>query len=92
MSNIRNRLDHINQRIAQAIKQSGRTLNDPVKLLAVSKRHPLEKILALYDHGQRDFGESYLQEALDKIRQSNKNDINWHFIGPIQSNKTHEVM
>jgi pyridoxal phosphate enzyme (YggS family) len=91
MSNIRNQLDHINQRITQALKCCGRSENLTVSLLAVSKRHPLEKIQALYELGQRDFGESYLQEALEKIAQSNHDDIIWHFIGPIQSNKTRDI-
>ncbi|PHS72770.1 MAG: YggS family pyridoxal phosphate-dependent enzyme [Cycloclasticus sp.] len=62
-----------------------------VKLLAVSKTKPAEDILALYKAGQRDFGENYLQEALQKIRQLAHLDIAWHFIGPIQSNKTRDI-
>jgi len=91
MSNIRNQLDHINQRIKQAFAVSGRTLDDSVQLLAVSKRHSLEKIHTLYDLGQRNFGESYVQEALEKISQSCHPDIVWHFIGPVQSNKTRDI-
>ena len=66
-------------------------MDDSITLLAVSKRHPLEKIQALYELGQRDFGESYLQEALTKISAAPHADIIWHFIGPIQSNKTREI-
>ncbi len=91
MSNTRKRFDHINQRIQQAFSQCGRSADNPVTLLAVSKRHPLKKILALYDLGQRDFGESYVQEAMEKIAESPHKDIIWHFIGPIQSNKTREI-
>ncbi len=91
MSNTRNRFDHINHRIEQAFNNSGRSLTDPVTLLAVSKHHSLDKIQALYDLGQRDFGESYLQEAMEKINQSPYSDIIWHFIGPIQSNKTKDI-
>ncbi|MCW8932772.1 MAG: YggS family pyridoxal phosphate-dependent enzyme [Gammaproteobacteria bacterium] len=91
MSNTRNRFDHINHRIQQAFNNSGRSLSKPVTLLAVSKHHSLEKIQAFYDLGQRDFGESYLQEAIKKINQSTCSDIIWHFIGPIQSNKTKEI-
>ena len=91
MSKLINQLDHINQRITQAFNQSGRALTQPVSLLAVSKRHPLKKIEALYELGQRDFGESYVQEALEKIRQTDKKEIVWHFIGPIQSNKTRDI-
>ncbi len=91
MSNIKKRFDHIKQRIDQAFESNGRSLTNPVSLLAVSKRHPGEKIQALYDLGQRDFGESYVQEALEKIRQLSHLDIIWHFIGPIQSNKSREI-
>ena len=91
MINTRNRFVHINQRIEQAFEQSGRSLSNSVQLLAVSKRHSLDKILQVYELGQRDFGESYLQEALEKITNSPKKDIVWHFIGPIQSNKTKDI-
>jgi len=91
MSNTRNRFDHINHRIKQAFKNSDRSLSNPVILLAVSKRHSLDKIHSLYELGQRHFGESYLQEALEKITQTPHDDIIWHFIGPIQSNKTKEI-
>ena len=83
MSNIRNQLDHINQRIQQALQTSDRPANTPVRLLAVSKHHSLDKIQSLYELGQRDFGESYVQEALDKIHRNENKDIIWHFIGPI---------
>ncbi|MBL4659679.1 MAG: YggS family pyridoxal phosphate-dependent enzyme [Alcanivoracaceae bacterium] len=59
-----------------------------IDLLAVSKKQPLEKIVQLYNMGQRMFGESYIQEAIDKIEQLSDLDIQWHYIGPIQSNKT----
>ncbi len=91
MSNTLNQLDHINHRIKQAFKDSDRTDADKVTLLAVSKRHPVEKILTLYQQGQRDFGESYIQEAVQKIQQTAGLDIVWHFIGPIQSNKTRDI-
>lgn len=57
-------------------------------LLAVSKRHSADSIRALYQLGQRRFGESYAQEAIEKIANLSDLDIEWHFIGPIQSNKT----
>ena len=59
-----------------------------VELLAVSKKQPIEKIQSLYQLGQRMFGESYVQEAVEKIDALKGLDIQWHFIGPIQSNKT----
>jgi pyridoxal phosphate enzyme (YggS family) len=62
-----------------------------VKLLAVSKRHPVESIIAANKAGVEDFGENYLQEALDKIQHLSSVRVNWHFIGPIQSNKTKAI-
>lgn len=59
-----------------------------VLLLAVSKTKPAEDIAAAYHAGQRHFGENYLQEALRKQQELGAYDITWHFIGPIQSNKT----
>ncbi len=57
-----------------------------VTLIAVSKTKPVEDIIALYELGQRDFGENYVQELVDKQAQL-PNDIRWHFIGHLQSNK-----
>ncbi|MEX0963219.1 MAG: YggS family pyridoxal phosphate-dependent enzyme [Pseudohongiellaceae bacterium] len=62
-----------------------------VKLLAVSKRHPLESIVEAHEAGIQDFGENYLQEALGKIQQLPTMRANWHFIGPIQANKTRPI-
>ena len=61
-------------------------LNGKATLVAVSKKKPIEDIRALYDLGQRDFGENYVQELTDKYEQLPK-DIRWHFIGHLQSNK-----
>jgi pyridoxal phosphate enzyme (YggS family) len=61
---------------------------DSVQLLAVSKTKPAEDIAEAYLAGQRHFGESYCQEALKKQAELGAYDITWHFIGPIQSNKT----
>jgi pyridoxal phosphate enzyme (YggS family) len=61
-------------------------LGDKVRLVAVSKTKPAEDIQALYDLGQRDFGENYVQELVDKQGQL-PSDIRWHFIGHLQSNK-----
>ena len=58
-----------------------------LKLVAVSKKHGVEKIKKLYNLGQKDFGENYVQEAIEKIEYFKDKDITWHFIGPIQSNK-----
>jgi len=61
-------------------------LNGKAILVAVSKTKPAADIQALYDLGQRDFGENYVQELVDKYEQLSK-DIRWHFIGHLQSNK-----
>jgi len=64
---------------------------ESVKLLAVSKKHELEAILEAARAGQLDFGENYVQEGLEKARSSGRDDIVWHFIGHLQSNKTRVV-
>ena len=61
---------------------------ETVQLLAVSKTHPSERLREMYAAGQRAFGENYLQEALDKIDALQDLDIEWHFIGHVQRNKT----
>lgn len=75
-------------RIAQATEQAGRAPGS-VSLLAVSKTKPVEMVSALAKAGQRAFGENYLQEALPKIAAHP--ELEWHFIGPIQSNKTKPI-
>ena len=57
-----------------------------ITLVAVSKMHPVDDILALYDLGHRDFGENYVQELVEKAKQL-PTDIRWHFIGHLQTNK-----
>ena len=61
-------------------------LGSKIKLIAVSKTKPVDSIVQLYDLGQRDFGENYVQELVDKYAALPK-DICWHFIGHLQSNK-----
>lgn len=75
-------------RINDAIELAQRPAHS-VKLLAVSKTKPLSAIEVLAEAGQKAFGENYLQEALTKIEQ--RPDLEWHFIGPIQSNKTRAI-
>lgn len=70
------------------ISVKSRINNDAVKLLAVSKKQPISKIRQLYLLGHCTFGESYVQEAVEKIKTLSDLAIEWHFIGPIQSNKT----
>ena len=62
-----------------------------VQLLAVSKKQPLEKIREAYAAGQRDFGENFVQEGVEKIAAMANEDLTWHFIGHLQSNKTRLV-
>ncbi len=84
------RLHQVQQQIQQALTQNLRPAG-ACALLAVSKTRPADDILALYRLGQRRFGENYLQEALQKMEQLESYDIEWHFIGPIQSNKTRDI-
>lgn len=94
MSNIATIAEHLEKvraRISAAAKNAGRQA-DEIKLLAVSKTKPIADIEAAYESGQRAFGENYVQEGVDKIQQlSSLKDIEWHFIGPLQSNKTRQV-
>ena len=83
-------LTEVRQRIAEAAQRAGRGA-DQVRLIAVSKRQPVESIRALLSSGQKDFGENQMQEAISKIDQLKDSSINWHFIGHLQSNKTRYV-
>ena len=76
--------------IEKACAESNRSENE-VCLLAVSKTRSVEEISELAHLGQRAFGENYLQEALDKISALEPLNLEWHFIGPIQSNKTKPI-
>ena len=79
------------ERLGQVLDQAGRPANGAT-LLAVSKTKPASSVRLAWQHGQRAFGENYLQEALDKQAQlADLEDIVWHFIGPLQSNKTRPV-
>lgn len=84
---IADQIQLVRQNIEQHCVEAKRPLN-AVKLLAVSKTHPPQAIQEAYESGITEFGESYLQEALDKISACKNYPIVWHFIGPIQSNKT----
>lgn len=87
MSMIRDTLAKVRQRIRDAAQSAGRHA-DSVGLLAVSKTKPAEQLREAFASGQRDFGENYLQEALGKQVALADLPLVWHFIGPIQSNKT----
>lgn len=90
MTTIQNALQAVRSRIHRAALQCGR---DPstITLLAVSKTFGPDVIRAAHACGQRAFGESYVQEAVNKMAVLGDLDIEWHFIGPIQSNKTRPI-
>jgi pyridoxal phosphate enzyme (YggS family) len=90
MNQIPERLAAVRRRIRDAAVANGRD-PDAIALLAVSKTKPVEAVRAAYDAGQRRFGENYLQDALAKIAALADADIEWHFIGRIQGNKTAEI-
>lgn len=90
MNPLEQRLDAVRTRLSAAQLAAGRRPGDAL-LVAVSKTHPAQALAAAYGLGQRHFGENYLQEALDKQSRLGHYDITWHFIGPIQSNKTRPI-
>ncbi|MFV7782883.1 YggS family pyridoxal phosphate-dependent enzyme [Shewanella marisflavi] len=92
MTTIADRLADAHQRIAQAAQNSSRDSKD-IQLLAVSKTKPISQIVAAYDAGQRLFGENYVQEGEEKVKalRESHSDIEWHFIGPLQSNKSKSI-
>jgi len=91
MSTVTTNYAGVCERLSSACRDCGRERNE-VRLLAVSKTKPAEMVEECYHLGQRAFGENYLQDALDKIPAlSHLSDIEWHFIGPLQSNKTRAV-
>jgi len=82
----------VRARLAAACAAAQRPVND-VALLAVSKFQPVSAVLEAHQAGQREFGENYVQEALDKIAATSewRAELVWHLIGPLQSNKTRVV-
>lgn len=84
------RLQTVLARIRDAERRFQRPLHS-VQLLAASKTHSADAIATLAAAGQRLFGENYLQEALDKMTELSTLDLEWHFIGPIQTNKTRGI-
>ena len=90
MDTIENRLQAVKSRIAAACRVAARDPRDIV-LVAVAKGFPAADIRAAHAAGQRDFGENHVQEGLAKLAALEGRDLVWHFIGPLQSNKTRPV-
>lgn len=90
MHKIAHNLTQVLNRIQAAAEGCGRKAQD-ITLLAVSKTHSGEAVAEAAAAGQRAFGENYLQEALEKITALQALNLQWHFLGPIQSNKTRAV-
>lgn len=90
MSSIESNLQVVRTRIAAAARAAGREPGE-IALLAVSKTFAAGNVRAALAAGQREFGESYVQEAIDKIACLSDLPLVWHFIGPIQSNKTRAI-
>jgi len=90
MSAIADNLQAVQARISKAAAAVGRS-PESVRLLAVSKTWPLSCVVDAADAGQRAFGENYVQEGVDKISSISGRNLEWHFIGPLQSNKTKPV-
>ncbi len=92
MTSVIGNLKTVLSRITDACQQAGRPV-DSVTLLAVSKTFPAGAVRDAFDAGCRQFGENYVQEALDKIANlaDLRSQITWHLIGPLQSNKTRPV-
>lgn len=90
MSDIPFKLGVVQTRVAAACKAAGRAPG-AVRLLAVSKTRPASDVEAAHGAGQSAFGENYVQEAVNKIRTLSHLPLEWHLIGPLQSNKTAEA-
>lgn len=92
MATIADNLQLVRARINQACSSVGRQ-SDSVRLLAVTKTFPAVTVREAFHAGQRSFGENYVQEAIDKIAElaDLRDQIEWHLIGPLQSNKTRVV-
>ncbi|MGR5134209.1 YggS family pyridoxal phosphate-dependent enzyme [Vibrio alfacsensis] len=94
MSSIQQNIEHITNQIRHDEQKCGRS-PESVQLLAVSKTKPVEAVLEAYQSGQVAFGENYVQEGVSKVQHFAEHypdyQIEWHFIGPIQSNKSRPV-
>ena len=87
---LQNRMKQLRVKVDRAAEKANRR-PDEIKILAISKGQDPTSIRNLFELGQIDFGENYLQEALTKQKQLKDLNIKWHFVGAIQSNKTNEI-
>lgn len=90
MIRVTENLRKIRELLAEAAIDAGRD-DSAVQLLAVSKKQTLAGVIEAAAAGQRDFGENFVQEGLEKIAAVSRNDLCWHFIGHLQTNKTRAV-
>ena len=90
MHSIKDRIQNIQQNIGKQCQQSQRKPSD-VELLAVSKRFDQQAVLQAHHSGLQHFAENYVQEGVDKVQALADYKLTWHFIGPLQSNKTKAV-
>ena len=90
MIGVTENLNVVKDLLHTAALEAGRDPAD-IRLLAVSKKQPVEKIREAHACGQRDFGENFVQEGVTKIEALAELDLTWHFIGHLQSNKTRVV-
>ena len=90
MSMIKKNYSHIKHAIKHATDKYHRDVKD-ILLLAVSKKQPIKSIIEAHALGQNDFGENFVQEGIEKINALKSENICWHFIGRLQSNKTRKI-
>lgn len=90
MNDLKENLDNVSSRLRRACEAAQRDASG-VRVLAVSKRQPADKVRAVHALGHAAFGENIVQEALDKQKTLGDLALEWHFIGAIQSNKTAEI-
>lgn len=93
-SSLKQRYEAVLDRVSSAASASARSLDD-IKIIVVSKNHPAQLVLDLIEFGARDFGENRDQEAAPKsveVSEASSADINWHFVGQLQSNKVRSVL
>lgn len=88
---VESRLREITRKINEACSRSGREVSS-VQLVAISKTQDISRIREAFQCGQKIFGENYVQEALPKMEQLENAPIQWHFVGPLQSNKARKIV